>query len=279
MLDNAIKPMSKIQHNPPTTSLIITTYNRKDALELVLLSALRQTVPPTEIIIADDGSRDDTRQLVDSYRAKTTIPIIHAWHEDTGFRLSAIRNLAISKSHGDYIILVDGDIILHKEFIKSHLSHAKANRFIQGSRVMLKKRLTQQCLTNHQIDFSFFQLGIKKRFNNIYFPPLSSFFSYSTEDDTKVRGCNLSFWRADVLEVNGFNEDFVGWGREDTEFMIRMLNSGKQFYKIKLGGFGYHLHHPISSRVMLEENKRILSVAIANKSKRCVNGVDKYNTD
>ncbi len=260
----------------PATSLVITTYNRKDALELVILSALNQSVLPSEIVIADDGSRPDTANLIAAYKDTSPVPIIHCWQEDLGFRLAAVRNLAISRAKGDYIIMVDGDMVLHKHFVKSHLRYAAPNRFLQGSRVLLQERLTRQAIAKKQINFSFFSWGIKSRLNALYLPWFSHLFSYSLSDLTRTRGCNQSFWKADIFEVNGFNEDFVGWGREDTEFMVRMLNAGKHCFKVKMEGFGYHLHHPESSKQMLKTNQQILDDAVLQKSTRCSNGIDKY---
>lgn len=262
---------------PIKTSLIITTYNRKDALELVILSALRQSVKPDEIIIADDGSRADTAELIQQYQKKSEVPIIHSWQEDIGFRLAAVRNLAISKANYEYIIMVDGDIVMHRHFVKSHLRFAAPNRFLQGSRVLLLDDVTQQALRDKRINFSFFALGVKSRFNALYLPWISRLFSYSLTDLTRTRGCNQSFWKSDIYEVNGFNEDFVGWGREDTEFMVRMINSGKHCFKMKLEGFGHHLYHPESSKELLPQNQKILDDAISQSIKRCVNGIDKYN--
>jgi len=260
----------------PSVSLVITTYNRKDALELVLISALQQSLLPNEIIVADDGSRVDTGELVNQYAQNSKVPIIHCWQEDTGFRLAAVRNLAIAKARYEYIIMVDGDMILHKHFIESHRKHAAPQRFLQGSRVLMQSELTAAALKDKRTFFNFFSKGIASRFNALYLPWLSWLVSRKVSDITRTRGCNQSFWLADLKEVNGFNEDFVGWGREDTEFMVRMLNSGKYCYKMKLEGFGYHLYHPESSKAMLPANQKILDDAIANQTKRCVNGLNKH---
>ena len=123
-------------------SLIITTYNWKEALELVLLSALSQSISPDEIIIADDGSRDDTKQLIENYIKKSDIPIIHSWQEDNGFRAAQSRNKAISKSSYEYIILIDGDIILEQNFIRDHKRFAKKGFFSQGGRAVSYTHLT-----------------------------------------------------------------------------------------------------------------------------------------
>jgi len=260
----------------PTVSLVITTYNRKDALELVLLSALQQSIPPNEIIVADDGSREDTGELVRQYAKHSSVTIIHCWQEDTGFRLAAVRNLAIAKAQYEYIIMVDGDMILHQHFIKSHRRHAAPNRFLQGSRVLMQSQLTEESLKIKRTKFNFFSKGITSRLNSLYLPWLSWLVSRKVDDIMRTRGCNQSFWASDLKEVNGFNEDFVGWGREDTEFMVRMLNSGKHCYKMKLEGFGFHLYHPESSKAMLPANQKILDDAITNRTRKCMNGLDKH---
>ena len=123
-----------------TCSLIITTYNWKEALELVLLSALNQSELPDEIIIADDGSNEDTKKLVDIFIQNSKIPIIYSWQEDDGFQAAKSRNKAISKAKGNYIIIIDGDIILHKDFVKEHKKNGKQNYFIQGGRVLLMSK-------------------------------------------------------------------------------------------------------------------------------------------
>ena len=102
------------------TTLIVTTYNRPDALEAVLKSIERQVVMPDEVIVADDGSRDETRQLVERFMSGFPTTLLHCWHEDKGFRLSEIRNRAILQSSGDYIIMVDGDMVLNRNFVRDH---------------------------------------------------------------------------------------------------------------------------------------------------------------
>lgn len=259
-----------------SVSLIITTYNRKDALELVLLSILNQSELPDEVIVADDGSREDTRELVEAMARTFPVPLIHCWHEDEGFRLSAIRNRAIAIAKHEYLIMIDGDIVLHRHFIRSHKKHAMKGFFIQGSRVLLTEGLTTTALTKKISNFNFFNSGTQSRLNALYIPGLSGMASYKNTNLYNIRGCNLSFWRADIDLINGFNEDFQGWGREDNEFMVRMMNNGVRCYKMKLEGFGFHLYHPESSRAMLPQNQQILDAAIATHSQRCDNGIDKY---
>jgi len=127
-------------------SLIISTYNWPEALDLVLKSVLRQTTMPSEVIIADDGSKAETRLLVEDYKKIFSVPLIHVWQEDIGFRLATIRNKAISNSNFPYIIQIDGDVILNKNFIKDHLIFAKPNQYLFGSRVNIKEKKTSRII-------------------------------------------------------------------------------------------------------------------------------------
>ncbi len=257
------------------TSLIITTYNRSDALELVLLSVMKQDSLPDEVIIADDGSGEETRELIERYQVLFPVPLKHCWHDDLGFRLSAIRNKAIAMAKEEYIIMIDGDMVLPSGFVADHKRHAWKGRFIQGSRVLLLKERTARMLARKEFSVSFFDGGISNRFNAMKNRLLSRIFSYYRSGHTRVRGANLSFWRSDVLAVNGFNEDFAGWGREDSEFAVRMNNAGIRRKHIKFEGAGFHLYHPEHSRKQLPVNDAILARTIELGLQRCENGIYK----
>ena len=260
------------------TTLIVTTYNRPDALEAVLKSIEHQVVMPNEVIVADDGSRDETRQLVERYMADFSTKMVHCWHEDKGFRLSEIRNKAILASTGDYIIMVDGDMVLNRNFVRDHIMLAHPNQFIQGSRVLMSQQLTDEFLhKNDKIKLCWYTKGIKNRLNAMSIKGLMRCVSkhYGQKGVDGVRGCNMSYWKADVEQVNGFNQEFVGWGREDSEFVVRMLNNGFQRINAKFGCVGFHLWHPENKRseAELAENDKRLAEALANKVMTCKNGL------
>lgn len=257
------------------TSLIVTTYNWKEALGAVLDSVLRQSMLPTEVIIADDGSREDTRDLIARYQATFPIPLIHSWIPDEGFQLAKSRNEAIAKATGDYLIMIDGDMVLSPTFIASHVNVAKANQFVQGGRVLTDLAFSKKIMDNGAIP-SITSSGIRNRHNCISHPLLSRWFSYIRNNDKSTRGCNMAFWREDVIRINGFNEDFIGWGREDSEFVHRLLNQGLQRLYLKFAGVGYHLYHNENSRQSLSENDKILQNTIDNKLTYCENGINKY---
>ncbi len=257
-------------------SLIITTYNWKEALGLVLESALCQTRPPAEIIVADDGSSDGTADLVASFAGRSSVPVIHSWQEDKGFRAAMSRNRAIARATGDYIVLIDGDIVLEKHFIEDHLYAVREVFFVQGSRVIVGERQTRAAIADGTLGFSLFSPGIENRKNCLRSRFLSRVFSRQAAGLNGIKTCNFAFWRKDALAVNGFNEDFVGWGREDSEFAVRLMNSGVRRRNLKFLATAYHLYHTVCCRARLQSNDAILEKVVAEKLIWCDNGVDKY---
>lgn len=263
-------------NNRLSTSLIISTYNRANALELVLLSLMKQSEMPDEVIIADDGSTEETAELIEKYRTKLIIPLLHCWHADEGFKLGEIRNKAIALAQGEYIIQIDGDIVMHKHFIRAHKRMARIGCFVQGSRALLSNEVTNEAVDRKITNFRAFTKGITNRFNALYLPLISRLITRPTKKLEGIRGCNMGFWKSDLLLVNGFNEDIQGWGREDSELVARLFNNNVFRKNIKLSGFGYHLYHKEHSRNSLQRNDEILTEAIEKNRKRCANGIDKY---
>jgi glycosyltransferase involved in cell wall biosynthesis len=257
----------------PTHSLIISTYNRPDALALVLESVIKQRITVDEIIIADDGSGEDTRNTILSY--KDVLPKLqHVWHEDKGFRLAAIRNKAINASTCSFISMIDGDMVLHPDFISDIKNHIKENYFLQGKRVLMSSDTTQK-LIRREIDFvHFLSDGIVNRFNTLSIPLLSKVVSRKYNSIKSVKGCSMHFWKENAERVNGFNEAFIGWGREDSEFLARMLNAGVQRKNIVLGAVAFHLYHKEEPREMLKENDEILAETIRLKKVWCSDGLE-----
>ena len=257
-------------------SLIITTYNRPDALLLVLRSIEGQITLPYEVIIADDGSTNDTKEVVTSFQEKFDIRVIHSWQEDSGFRAAKSRNKAIAKATGKYIILIDGDMILHPEFINDHINNTQSGYFVQGSRVLLTEDKTNQTLDQQKINFSLLSNGLQNRKNAFHSNILSTLFSNKRNYLRGIRTCNMAFYKQDCININGFNNDFEGWGREDTEFITRLLNSGINRKNVRFNAIQFHLWHNENIRSSLEKNDAILQEAINNHTQWCNNGIDSY---
>lgn len=262
--------------NLPSCSLITPTYNWPEALELLLLSLKHQSYLPNEIIIADDGSTKETEKLIQKYQQDFPIPIIHIWHEDLKNRKPAIMNKAIAAAKYEYIVEIDGDIIMHKHFIKDHLSMAKKGLFLYGSRVSIKKDIVSKIFRNKQITFNFFSKGIKKRGRTLRVPFLSHFQKEEVKRSSKLRGCNMSFWRNDFIKVNGFNEDLVGWGIDDSEMIQRLLNIGIKGKRLKFRGIAYHIYHKEQDKSHIGLNQLIENQTTVEKITYIEKGINQY---
>lgn len=258
-----------------TTSVIVTTYDWPEALFLTLKSLFSQTTLPDEVIVADDGSGESTRNLIASLKSEAPFVLIHSWQEDKGFRLAMSRNRAIAKAKGDYIIVIDGDMILHKKFVEDHISNARHSFYLQGGRVLLGKKITTKLFsgTISPESLSFFSPDIHNRKNAVYSPLLSKLFLYTKRSLKAIKGCNFSLYKEDILKVNGFDNDFIGWGREDSEFVARLFNAGIEGKNLKFSAVAYHIYHLENERQSLPENERRLQKSIAGKTVQCSNGI------
>lgn len=264
--------------NKISASLIISTYNWKEALSLCLESALKQTVLPYEIIIADDGSRNDTKELINHYQSISPVAIKHIWHEDQGFRLTTIRNKVILASGGTYIIQIDGDILLDKNFVKDHLEVAKVGAFVCGSRVSLSQKCTDHILSSRNINKARFSGGLGYIFNELRSKIVRSYLAsrYGQKEVHRLRGCNMAFWKEDLFAVNGYNEQLTFWGHEDTELAYRLLNYGIKKRFLKMGGVAYHLWHPKASRENEQVHLNVVKEIKHSGRYWCVDGLNKY---
>ncbi|WP_047547126.1 glycosyltransferase family 2 protein [Psychroserpens sp. Hel_I_66] len=259
-----------------SSSLIISTYNWPEALGLVLESLKNQTVLPDEVLIADDGSTAETKNLITKISEDIKIPIHHIWHEDVGFTKATILNKAIARAQGEYIVQVDGDCIMHPNFVKDHLMFSSENCYLYGSRVNIQKAHLDTLFKDQQIQFGPFSEGIKKRTRAIYSPFLGQFYKANHQFSKKFRGCNTSYFKSDFVAINGYNEDFKGWGREDSELALRFHNNGLKSRRLRYRGIVYHIFHIEKSKSRLELNNDIELRTINEKLSWTENGIDKY---
>lgn len=261
------------------TSLIITTYNWPEALKACLNSVLEQTVKPREVIIADDGSRKETIDLVkDFQQSYPWLNIIHSWQEDDGFRLSMSRNKAINCASGKYLIIIDGDLILEKHFIQDHIENMEKGYFVQGSRVIVDEKNSKNLLKNRMPNFIFrlFEKGFKNKANMIRCGILSKMFIKRDKKLSGIRGCNMAFFKEDLQKVNGFEEKIQGWGREDSEIAVRLYNNGISKKRLKFKALVYHVYHKENDRSKLKENDEFLANVIKAGKMRAEKGLSQY---
>jgi glycosyltransferase involved in cell wall biosynthesis len=241
----------------PKTSLIITTYNQPEFLRLAILSALEQTRLPDEIVIADDGSRDETAELVRAMKKESSVPIIHTWQPDDGFRLAMSRNNAAAVSTGEYLIFLDGDCFLNKYFIEDHLSYAEKGYFVCGRRVNILQKRKEYILRTGNRRITFFSWGTHKKFHAIRSHWLAKLHLEGGMLYKKggMAGANFAVWRSDYEQVNGCNECFVGHGGEDTELACRLDDIGIRMKKMVHLGIAYHFAHPTNKDYSEEARK------------------------
>lgn len=264
-----------MRYKPRTIALLISTYNWKEALELVLTSVQEQSMLPTEILIADDGSREDTKILINQFREKIPIPIKHIWHEDKGFRKTVILNKAIHESESEYIIQIDGDIILHPHFIKDHFQNAQMNYFVKGSRSLLTKEKTGWHLKHKNIRIHTFQKGVKSSINGTRMTLFAPLFFGKPKQSRNTKGCNFAFWKKDFISINGYNNDLLGWGHEDIEIAARFVNKGVQRRQLKMTAVCFHLYHNNSNENRsdkIDQNFKVYLQTVQNGIFLCENG-------
>lgn len=254
-------------------SLIICTYNWPNALDLCLRAVKEQTTLPSEVIIADDGSTEETRALIESYQKDFPTRLIHIWHEDKGFRLARIRNRAIKRASSDYIVQIDGDVIPNKHFIEDHLSIAEKGCFIRGTRSKLTEEKTKEIFQTKQYKFHAFSSGVKNRFNALRIPILSFLAIKKRADGSKVKGCNMAFWKDDLMKVNGYNNNLEGWGHEDEDLCWRLVNSGLLKKVVKLKAIIFHMHHKEASKGNESLHFEVLSQVKEKKTITVENGI------
>jgi glycosyltransferase involved in cell wall biosynthesis len=255
------------------TTLAITTYERPDALAAVLETVASQSVAADEVIVADDGSGAATREIVERFTA--TYPVHFVRQEHEGFRLARLRNLAIARASSPYIVFVDGDMLLHRDFVADHRSLARPGYFTQGVRVLLSPTLTSRVFADGLRSPGFLTpgLGTLRRLYNVHSPSLAGVTRRLANAFISLKGSNQAFWRDDLVAVNGFNEAFVGWGPEDKELVERLTNRGTRRQTLLFGGIAWHLHHEPASRERRAANERVLAQTRVRRLVRCEQGL------
>ena len=256
-------------------SILLATYNWPQALKLCLESLATQTDRRFEIVIADDGSTDSTKQVIENFKASHPIAITHLWQEDQGFRKTQILNQAIAIAKGDYLVFLDGDCIVQPDFIARHRELAQEGYLVTGSRILLNEKLTQNLLTWPSWNFQRFStnlLGERLSGGINKYWPLKIKFGNSVWRDYKkfvwrrIKGCNMACWKADALTIGGFDETMTGWGHEDADFVFRLQNRGLIRKSGSWATEVLHLYHRINDQSNAAENARRVREKILAKS-------------
>ena len=268
-------------------SVIMTTYEREDALDAVLRSLSRQSDRQFEIIVADDGSGPRTAALVRQWQPRIGVPLSHIWHEHRDFRAGEIRNRAILSSRGAYCVFLDGDCLVRPDFVATHRRLSERGWFVTGNRALLSRALTEVVLRD-RLEPEHWGLGDwigqrigggLNRMRPLLRLPLGALRKYRPLAWEGARSCNLAVWRADLDCIDGFDAEFSGWGREDSDLLVRLLRAG---VRRKDGSFAtgvLHLWHPDADRSRLPENDRRLDLAVKGDRVRAERGISSLSRD
>lgn len=257
------------------TSIIISTYNATEWLEKVLHGYNNQTYTSFELVIADDGSTEETKQLLEQMQAKVFYKIIHVWHEDNGFQKSAILNKAITACNTPYIIMSDGDCIPRKDFVTQHVKYRQKGYFLSGGYFMLPMDLSKKITSEDIYKERCFDLkwlknnGLKSSFKNNklnagYLKAL--ILNNITPTNASWNGHNASGWKEDIVTVNGFDER-MQYGGQDRELGERLFNLGIKSKQIRYSAVCIHLDHPRGYKNQESINKNLAIRATTKKDK------------
>jgi glycosyltransferase involved in cell wall biosynthesis len=265
-------------------AVIVTTYNRPDALEAVLEGYTVQSDLDFELLVADDGSTARTREVTERFAQTAPFAVAHVWQEDEGFRAAAIRNKALARTQADYIVFSDGDCIPSRTFVHQHRRLAEPGWFLSGNRVLLSPEFTRRVLSEHlkihEWTWADWMRARTRGDANRVLPlvrlPDGAFRKRGAHQWQGVKTCNLSAWRADLAQVNGLDETYSGWGLEDSDLVIRLLHAKVLNKSARFAAPVFHLWHRDNDRSRLPENQKRLRELMHSHRTRAALGLDRY---
>ena len=276
---NAPLPESGFTGSAAAAAVVVSTYNRPKALNLVLQGLFTQKIQARQIVVGDDGSTEETRDVVESWKSRG-LPVEHCWHEDRGYRKSIIMNQAMRMVNQPLSIFTDGDCVPLEGFVRDHVRYAEAGHILAGPRMLASAALTQRLESGEEACLGrniFWWLGQRVRGNINRLLPLVHLpdGAWRKSSPTKwewVRGCNFSVETKQIWRVGGFEENLFGWGPDDSDIAVRMINAGVRVKSLRFAAPVLHLWHKEESRVTLEQNLAYLHAALAEKRTRASAG-------
>jgi glycosyltransferase involved in cell wall biosynthesis len=266
------------------TAVIVTTYNRPDALAVVLEGYCRQSDHDFGLVVADDGSKAETAEVVREFERQAPFSLTHIWQEDRGFRAAAIRNRAVAATNAEYVIFTDGDCVPSRHFVRIHKQLAEPGYFLGSNRVLLTADLTDRVVRErlqiHEWSGIDWAITWSRREVNRLLPlmklPDGPFRKWAPGRWEGIKTCNFSAWRADLIRVNGLDESYEGWGLEDSDLVIRLLHAGVKHKSARMAATVFHLWHPEQDRLRLPTNQKRLDELLRSTTVRAATGLDQH---
>lgn len=268
------------------TAVIVTTYNRPDALAVVLEGYCGQNDRDFQLVVADDGSREETGEVVQQCVHHAPFSVTHIWQEDRGFRAAAIRNRALASTSADYVIFTDGDCVPSRHFVQVHKQLAEPGYFLGSNRVLLSAELTARVVCERipihawsGIEWArhWLRHDINRMLPLVKLPD-GLFRKWSPNRWSGIKTCNLSAWRADLVRVNGLDASYEGWGLEDSDLVIRLLHAGVKHKNARFAATMFHLWHPAHDRTQLPANQERLQNLFRSNTVRATIGLDELES-
>jgi cellulose synthase/poly-beta-1,6-N-acetylglucosamine synthase-like glycosyltransferase len=258
-------------------SLIVSTYNNPAPLDLIFSRlAADKSAQLHELIVADDGSGEATKAVVEKWRKIAPFAVKHAWHEDHGFRKTRILNAAVAMAEGDYVVFLDGDCLPGKHFVADHQALAERGTFVQGRRAFVREQKVAELLTGKTTLLNLALTGqIHGLLKGIRWPfPIVK----RNQQQRGLIGCNLAIWRDDLLAVNGFDEAYEGWGiGEDSDLGSRLYHLGRQRKFVYGRALVFHLDHPQLNKAHVPQSLQRLQDTLTSKKIRCEAGLNQHS--
>jgi len=257
----------------PSITLIISTYNNPKALDEIFRRLEDGTELPEQVLISDDGSRAETKVLIEKWQATSTLNIQHCWHEDNGFRKNRILNVCLSEVTEDYVVFLDGDCLPMSRFVADHRRLAEAQYFVQGRRAFIAESEVAAVLSRETNMGSLFLRGKLSGLAKAFRFPVPVI--KRNKGHRGLIGCNLAIWTKDLVAINGFDESYEGWGiGEDSDLCIRLYNMGRQRKFVYGRAIVFHLDHPVLNKDHVPESLQKLQQTIDCKTVRCEQGLN-----
>lgn len=257
-------------------ALVVSTFDRPAALARLLASVAAQSRAPDELVVADDGSDEATARLVRAHAAAAAHPVRHAWQPHEGFRVARARNAAVARTSAEYLVFVDGDMVLDPEFLADHVEAARPRHWVQGCRLPLPADATTAVLAGSAPGAHRAALDWRHRLQARRAPAAARALVALAPALLAVKACNQGVWRRDFAGVNGFDEAYVGWGSEDKDLCARLRMAGVRPRGLLFAALAWHLHHPPASRAAAARNSARLAAAESARKPRCEAGLDRH---
>lgn len=270
----------RFSQHPPKVSVIVTTFQRPDSLCKVLTSLACQDFPGSyEVIVADDGSTDHTREVVLRHAAAANFHIGFVSHPHRAFELARCRNEGMRAAKGRYLIFLDGDCVAPPNFLTRHMKLRQVGKVVAGytchldlaASAWLKESVIAKGNHMSWTDRSAYRLLEKLDRKANFYRLLQH------RSKPRLRGGNFGVWRSDFQRVNGFDESFVGWGCEDDDFGMRLRRTGILVQNAFRAIPTFHLWHPVDTSAPKKWRDGSNASYLHRKIRwtRCLNGLEK----